>query len=64
MDAIQTINMYLAKCKENLAYHKHENNALACQKWGSRIKTLESAKLVIENVDMEQWYNISKKITI
>jgi len=51
MDALQTINMYIAKCKESLDYHKRENNALACQKWGSRIKTLESAKLVIQNID-------------
>lgn len=54
MDAIQTINMYLATCKEHLAIEKHRNNAMACQKWGSRIKTLESAKLVIKNVDKEQ----------
>lgn len=51
MNAIDTINMYIAKCKESLSYHKHLNNALACQKWGSRIKTLESAKLVIKNMD-------------
>ena len=53
MDALQTINMYIAKCKENLDYHKRENNALACQKWGYRIKILEAAKQAIKSIDRE-----------
>jgi len=51
MNAIDTIDMYIAKCKESLSYHKHLNNAMACQKWGNRLKILESAKLVIKNID-------------
>lgn len=51
MNAIDTIDMYIAKCKESLAYHKHLNNAMACQKWGNRLEILESAKLVIKNID-------------
>ena len=51
MNAIDTINMYIAKCKEGLAYHKHLNNALASQKWGNRLEILESTKLVIKNID-------------
>ena len=53
MNAIDTINMYIAKCKESLAYHKHVNNAMACQKWGDRLKNLESAKLVIKHIDKD-----------
>ena len=47
------ILMYTHKVKERLALEKHRNNALACQKWGSYLKSLQSAIKVMELVRQE-----------
>ena len=47
------ILMYTHRVKERLAYEKHNNNAIASQKWGSYLKTLQSAIRVMEQVKKE-----------
>ena len=47
------ILMYTHRVKERLALEKHNNNAIACQKWGSYLKSLQSAIRVMEKVKKE-----------
>lgn len=47
------ILMYTHRVKERLALEKHNNNAIACQKWGSYLKSLQSAIRVMEEVKKE-----------
>ena len=47
------ILMYTHRVKERLALEKHNNNAIACQKWGSYLKSLQSAIRVMELVKRE-----------
>jgi hypothetical protein len=47
------ILMYTHRVKERLAYEKHQGNAIACQKWGSYLKSLQSAIKVMEQVKKE-----------
>ena len=47
------ILMYTHRVKERLALEKHNNNAIACQKWGSYLKSLQRAIRVMEQVKRE-----------
>ena len=47
------ILMYTHRVKERLAYEKHQGNAIASQKWGSYLKSLQSAIRVMEKVKKE-----------
>ena len=47
------ILMYTHRVKERLAYEKHQGNAIASQKWGSYLKSLQSAIRVMEQVKKE-----------
>lgn len=47
------ILMYTHRVKERLALEQGQNNALASQKWGSYLKSLQSAIRVMENVKKE-----------
>jgi len=63
------LEKYLLACKNKWEENSNLNNGLACQKWGSRWKTMKDAVRVVEAVDKElfkkdflkeeQWYNIS-----
>ena len=47
------ILMYTHRVKERLAYEKHQGNAIASQKWGSYLKSLQKAIRVMEQVKKE-----------
>jgi len=47
------ILMYTHRVRERLALEQGQNNALASQKWGSYLKSLQSAIKVMEQVKKE-----------
>ena len=55
------LDMIIHQIKERQAIDMHLNNAIALQKWGSYLKTLEEAKRIVERVKKELWYNSSMK---
>jgi len=50
---MQELEIAIQHIKEQLAINKHLNNGPACQKWGSRLKTLHQAKIVLEKCKEE-----------
>ena len=47
------IQAVIKKVEKRIETEKKRNNAMACQKWGSRLKTLYEAKIVLEKCKKE-----------
>lgn len=55
---MQELEIAIQHIKEQLAINKHLNNGPACQKWGSRLKVLQSAKLTLQKCKEELYWTI------
>lgn len=48
------LEKYLQVCKDKWKENADLNNGPACQKWGSRLKTMKDAIRVVKAVDEEE----------
>ncbi len=51
---INILEQYLQVCEDKWKENADRNNGLACQKWGSRKKTMKDAISVVKAVDEEE----------
>ena len=55
---MQELEIAIQHIKEQLAINNHLKNGPACQKWGSRLKVLQSAKLTLQKCKEELYQTI------